>query len=51
MSYEEALKVKDELVNRITYDVPAEYNIDTNHFQVFFDNYCQELGIQDARTK
>lgn len=50
-SYDDAIKIKDELINRITYDVPEEYNIDINHFQEFFENYCIEKGIQNGITK
>ena len=51
MSYEEALTIRNQLIDRITYDVPEEYNIDTAHFQEFFETYCAEIGIQNARTK
>lgn len=51
MSYEEACQVRDRLIYKITYDVPEEYNIDINHFNEYFDNYCNELGIVNARVR
>lgn len=50
-SYEDACKIKDEFINRIMYDVPEEYNIDTNYFNECFDTYCSQLGISNERTK
>jgi hypothetical protein len=46
MSYEEALAVKEELVNRITFKVPEEYEIDLNHFDEYFNSYCESIGIK-----
>lgn len=46
MSYEDAKLVADELVERVTYDVPEEYNIDINHFYDYFKEYCTEKGIK-----
>lgn len=46
MSYDEALAVKDELVSRIMFDVPEEYEIDVNHFDEHFNEYCANLGIE-----
>ncbi len=46
MSYEEAVRVKDELLDKILYDVPEEYNIDTNYFQEYLDKYCEQMGIE-----
>ena len=52
MSYDDALKVKDELVERITYDVPSEYNIDTSHFTDYFNDYYYQLtGVNNAKSK
>lgn len=51
MSYEDASKIKDELIARITYDVPEDYNIDLNHFNEFFNTYCTQLGITNGKTK
>ena len=51
MSYEEAIQVRDTLIDRITYDVPEEYNIDTNHFNEFFETYCNQIGIQHGISK
>ena len=49
-SYDDALKIRDELIERITFDVPEDYNIDTNHFREFFEAYCQEIGITHEKT-
>lgn len=46
MSYEAALSFKEELIRRITFDIPKEYEIDINHFDEHFDNYCREMGIE-----
>lgn len=51
MSYSQALEIEQNLVEKITYDVPVEYNIDTNHFLEYFDNYCNEKGITLEKTK
>ena len=45
MSYEQAKEVASSLVDKIMYDVPAEYNIDTNNFYEYLDNYCENIGI------
>lgn len=51
MTYEEAVRIKEELINRITYDVPEDYNIDIDHFNEYFETYCEQLGIINERTK
>lgn len=52
MSYDEAQVVADRLVNIITFDVPEEYNIDTNRFYENLNNYCETIGISvQARTR
>jgi hypothetical protein len=51
MSYDEMKAIADELVNRVTYDVPDEYNIDVNHFYDYFDNYVAEHNYVSARGK
>lgn len=45
MSYEEASKVKDTFIDRLTFDVPEEYNISVNHINEHFNDYCNQLGI------
>lgn len=50
-TYEEALDVADELVERILYDVPEEYNIDKNRFYENVDEYCKDLGITTSLSK
>ena len=39
MTYEEGLALVTSLVNEITYDVPEEYNIDTNYFYQYYKDY------------
>jgi hypothetical protein len=51
MSYDEAVAVKDAFIYKLTYDVPAEYNIDINHINEYFGTYCQEHGISLGITK
>jgi hypothetical protein len=46
MSYNEAKSVADDLIERITYDVPLEYNIDTNRFYDYLNEYCNSIGIE-----
>lgn len=46
MSYDEAKIVTDELVEKIMYDVPDDYNIDTNHFYDHLKDYCKNMGIE-----
>lgn len=46
MSYEEAKNQMNILLEQILFDVPEEYNIDTNHFYEYLDEYCNELGIE-----
>lgn len=45
MTYSEATKVTDELINKIMFDVPEDYNIDINHFYEYLNEYCDEIGI------
>ncbi len=46
MSYDEAKNQINMLLEQIQFDVPEEYNIDTNHFYEYLDEYCNELGIE-----
>lgn len=50
-SYQEAKEIKNNLVEKITYDVPEEYNIDTKHFDKYLKTYCNEKGITSEKTK
>ncbi len=50
MSYSEASVIKEELEERVMYDVPERYNIDINHFDEHFNEYCKDLGIK-VKTK
>ena len=45
MSYGEAKQIADTLVDRVMFDVPEEYNIDTNRFYVDLDKHCELVGI------
>ncbi len=45
-TYEEARAFTDELLDRILFDVPEEYEIDTNYFYEYLDEYCTNLGIE-----
>ena len=51
MSYSDAKKVADELVSKVLYDVPEEYNIDVDYFYNYFEEYCKSKGITKALTK
>lgn len=52
MSYSEATKVTDELLEKIMFDVPEEYEIDTNHFYDYLNEYCNSIGIDcEVKTK
>lgn len=46
MSYDECMNVADTLVERVMFDVPEEYNIDTNRFYENLNMYCEEIGIE-----
>lgn len=46
MSYDEATSVADSLVERVMFDVPDEYHIDTNEFYELLNNYCERIGIE-----
>ncbi len=45
MSYSEAVDLTNQLVERVTYDVPEDYNIDVNHFYDHLNSYCNNIGI------
>lgn len=51
MSYDTAKKIRDEYIDRMTYDVPEEYNLDVAHMEAYFDTYCNEVGIRIGRTR
>lgn len=52
MSYDQAKELTDNLVETIMFDVPEEYNIDTNHFYENLDEYCNSIGISvSSRTR
>ncbi len=41
----EAETVCEELIRRVTFDVPEEYELDVDHFRTHFLTYCEALGI------
>ena len=45
MDYNEAQAIKNELLDIILFDVPKEYNIDVNHIEEYFRQYCASKGI------
>lgn len=45
MSYDDVTVLTDALIERITFDVPEEYEIDINHFYEYQDIYCRNNGI------
>ena len=50
MSKSDMTSVCDDLVERVTFDVPAEYHIDSNHFYVYLEDYIQSHGL-DQNTR
>lgn len=50
MSYTEASVFQEKLVGKIIYDVPEEYNVDTEHFNDYFNQYCSSIGINNGKT-
>lgn len=51
MSYSDAVNVADQLITKIMYDVPEDYNIDINHFYEYLDSYCEKLGIETSKAR
>lgn len=51
MNYDEAKAVTDQLVESILFDVPEDYNIDTNRFYENLDQYCAEHNISIENSK
>ncbi len=45
MSYDEARAAMDQMLEELLYDVPEKYNIDTNHFYEYLNDYCETIGI------
>lgn len=45
MSYEDACLVTDELIDKIMFDVPEKYNIDTNYFYKYLNAYCNSIDM------
>ena len=44
-SFDEAETVYEELIRRVTFDVPEEYELDMEHFREHFLAYCEASGI------
>jgi hypothetical protein len=40
MSRAEIEKIRDNFIYKLTYDVPAEYNVDIEHLHEYFNTYC-----------
>ena len=52
MSTEEALQVRDDFIDRLTFDVPEEYNISVEHLNQYFQDYCNSIGLSiDGYTR
>lgn len=51
MSYDQAQQVLQNLLDKIMYDVPEEYEIDQAHFTDFLNQYCNEIGISNGYSK
>ena len=45
MTYDEAKAVIDNLLDEILINVPDDYEIDTNYFYDYLNNYCSSIGI------
>lgn len=45
MNYSDTKRVADSLIEKILYDVPFEYNIDTDRFYEYLNTYCMYRGI------
>lgn len=50
-TYEEALQITKDLLAKILYDVPEDYNIDENYFYQCLEKYCSSLGIKNQHIK
>ena len=50
-TYEEAQGYTLELINKIMFDVPAEYNIDINYFYTYLNEYCEKIGLDFGNQK
>lgn len=46
MTYEEAKMASDKLLKEIMYDVPEDYNINTKHFEEYFNNYYNNINTK-----
>ena len=52
MSYDEAYTVYEKMMSTIMFDVPEEYNIDTNRFLKNFQKACELNNIEiNVRTR
>lgn len=46
MTYSQAKAVADDLIDKVMFDVPDEYEIDVDHFYEYFKEYCNSKGIE-----
>ena len=46
MSAEEAIKVRDTFIDKLTFDVPEEYKVSIEHLNEYFETYCNSIGLQ-----
>ena len=51
MSYDEMRKIADDLVDKVMFDVPKDYNIDSNYFYKYFNNYVEKKGFFISRSR
>ena len=49
-TYQDMNQMTDELVDKLTFDVPDEYKVDVDHFYDYMKEYSEEKGIK-AKTK
>ena len=43
--YDEAKEVMDQMLDRLLFDVPEEYNIDRDHFCIYLDDYYRRRSL------
>ena len=47
-SYDEALEIANDLIDKIDFGTSVDYNIDYNHFYDYLNTYCDSIGIQKS---
>ena len=50
MTYEQAKEIHKQFLDKLTFDVPQEYELDINHMNEYFEHYIKELGIKANKT-